>query len=492
MNGVEHRETGSVFLRFGKVIVAGTIRATGSHALRLGLLVGAAWAFPLSGVHAETLYGALGKAYTANPTLNMQRASLRATNEGVPQALSGYRPTITGLANAGVQSSNFQIPAGVTAAGGGEAAWSTLYPRGLTLQINQNIFTGGRTMNSVRQAEAAVQAGREQLRFQEQSILYDGAQAYMNVLQDTAVLSLQRNNVEVLEEQLRQTRDRFNVGEVTRTDVAQAEAALATGHAQEAAAAATLKSSIATYRQIIGDDPRQLAPGQPVEKFLPRNVDAAVKVALGAHPAIIAGLHSVDAQEFQVKILEAQLLPQLGVTGSVSRTYDNSYRNDLRTSASVVAQLNVPIYEGGLVYSQVRQAKEQVGQARIQVDVTREQVRQQVIASWAALDSAKQQIAASQSAVEANEIALAGVREEAKVGQRTTLDVLNAQQTLLSSRVQLVRAQRDRIVASYNVLGSIGRLSVTTLGVRVTKYDAKKHYEQVRDKWGGLQTPDGR
>ena len=482
-----------MFLRFGKVIVAGTIRATGSHALRLGLLLGAAWAFPLSGAHAETLYGALGKAYTANPTLNVQRASLRATDEGVPQALSGYRPTVTGSANAGVRSSIYQFPyQRGTGQGGGEEAWSTLYPRGLTLQINQNIFTGGRTMNSVRQAEASVQSGREQLRFQEQSILYDGAQAYMNVLADTAVLSLQRNNVEVLEEQLRQTRDRFNVGEVTRTDVAQSEAALATGHAQEAAAAAQLKTSIATYRQIIGDDPRQLAPGQPVEKFLPGTGDSAVKVALGAHPAILAGLHNVDAQEFQVKVLESQLLPQLGVTGSVSRTYDSNYRQDLSTSASIVAQLNVPIYEGGLVYSQVRQAKEQVGQARMQVDVTREQVRQQVIASWAALDAAKQQIAASQSAVQANEIALAGVREEAKVGQRTTLDVLNAQQTLLSSRVQLVRAQRDRIVASYNVLGSIGRLSVTTLGVKVTKYNAKKHYEQVRDKWGGLQTPDGR
>jgi outer membrane protein len=470
--------------------VAEKVRATGITILRKALLVGLAWVTPLSGAQAETLYGALARAYTGNPTLNAQRATLRATDEGVPQALAGYRPTITGMASAGAQTINRHVPGMGDVESGGQ--FRPLYPRSLSIQVTQNIFTGGRTLNTVRQAESTVQTAREQLKFQEQSTLFDAAQAYMNVLADTAVLSLQQNNVEVLEEQLRQTRDRFNVGEVTRTDVAQAEAALATGHAQESAAAATLRSSIATYRQIIGDDPRQLAPGQPVEKFLPRNVDSAVRVALGKHPAILAGLHAVDAQEFQVKTLESQLRPQLGVTAGLSRDYDSQTRRDTTTAASIAAQLTVPIYEGGAVYSQVRQAKEQVGQARMQVDVTRDQVRQQVIASWAQLDSARQQIAASQAAVQANEIALAGVREEAKVGQRTTLDVLNAQQTLLSSRVQLVRAQRDRIVASYQVLGSIGLLSVGTLGIKVAQYNSKRHYEQVRDKWWGLQTPDGR
>jgi outer membrane protein len=444
---------------------------------------------PLSGAQAETLYGALARAYTGNPTLNVQRATLRAADEGVPQALAGYRPTVTGIASATAETVNTHTPGGQAF---GEGKFSPLYPRSLSIQVTQNIFTGGRTLNNVRQAEATVQTTREQLRFQEQSTLFDAAQAYMNVLADTAVLNLQKNNVEVLEEQLRQTRDRFNVGEVTRTDVAQAEAALATGRAQESAAAATLRSSIATYRQIIGNDPRQLAPGAPVEKFLPPNVDGAVRVALAKHPGILAALHAVEAQEFQVKTIEAQLLPQLGLTASVSRDYDTRSRYDMATAAAVGAQLTVPIYEGGAVYSQVRQAKEQVGQARMQVDVTREQVRQQVIASWAQLESARQQIAASQAAVQANEIALAGVREEAKVGQRTTLDVLNAQQTLLSSRVQLVRAQRDRIVTSYQVLGSIGLLSVGTLGIKVAQYNPKRHYEQVRDKWWGTQTPDGR
>ncbi|MFT0890856.1 TolC family outer membrane protein [Pseudochelatococcus sp. G4_1912] len=446
-------------------------------------LIGTALSAPAS---AETMVDALAKAYATNPTLNAQRASLRATDENVPQALSGYRPTVNGSGSASVERTDRRIPGGV---GGTD----TLYPSSFGIQLDQNIFDGNRTRNSVRAAEAQVRTGREQLRNSEQGILLNGAAAYMNVLRDTAVLNLQRNDVEVLIEQLRQTRDRFTVGEVTRTDVAQAEAQLASSRAQESVAQANLRTSIATYRQVIGDTPNKLGPGVPAERFLPKTLEQAIRIGLAEHPAIVAAMHGVDVAEFQVKVVESALYPQLGVSAGVSRNFDVSgTRNSVVTSGAVVGQLRIPLYEGGLVYSQTRQAKEQAGQQRLQVDVTRDQVQQAIVSAWANLEAAKQRITAAQAAVSANEIALAGTREEAKVGQRTTLDVLNAQQTLLGSRVLLVSAQRDRIVASYEVLNAIGRLSAETLGLKVASYDAKLHFQKVRNKWIGTTTPDGR
>ncbi|MFC0217928.1 outer membrane protein [Pseudochelatococcus lubricantis] len=434
---------------------------------------------------AETMLGALAKAYAANPTLNAQRATLRATDENLPQALAGYRPTVNASGSTSVARTDTRVP--------GNRTTHTLYPSSLGIQIDQNIFDGNRTRNSVRAAESQVLGGREQLRNTEQSILLNGAAAYMNVLRDTAVLNLQRNNVEVLVEQLRQTEDRFSVGEVTRTDVAQAEAQLASSRAQASLAEANLRTSIAIYRQYIGETPRQLGPGVAAERHLPKSLEQAIRIGLAEHPAIIAALHGVDVAEFQVKVVESALYPQLGVSAAVTRNFDGSgTRDSVITSGTLVAQLRVPIYEGGLVYSQTRQAKEQAGQQRLQVDITRDQVQQAVVSAWANLEAAKQRITAAQAAVGANEIALSGTREEAKVGQRTTLDVLNAQQTLLSSRVSLVTAQRDRIVASYEVLNAIGRLSAEGLGLKVARYDAKRHFEQVKTKWIGTSTPDGR
>ncbi|MBB3808542.1 outer membrane protein [Pseudochelatococcus contaminans] len=438
-----------------------------------------------SQAHAETMNGALAKAYAGNPTLNVQRASLRATDENVPQALAGYRPTVNASASASVARTQTRYP--------GSRATETLYPSSFGIQIDQNIFDGNRTRSSVRAAEAQVLGGREQLRNTEQTVLLDGAVAYMNVLRDTAVLNLQRNNVEVLVEQLRQTEDRFGVGEVTRTDVAQAEASLANSRADETVAEANLRTSIATYNQMIGETPRKLGPGTSAERHLPKTLEDAIRVGLAEHPAIIAALHGVDVAEFQVKVVESELYPQLGVSAGVTREFDSSYTRDrVVTSGVVQAQLRVPIYEGGLVYSKTRAAKEQAGQQRLQVDVTRDQVQQAVVSAWANLEASKQRISAAQSAVKANEIALAGTREEAKVGQRTTLDVLNAQQVLLSSRVSLVTAQRDRIVASYEVLQAIGRLSAEMLSLKVARYDASTHFDQVKGKWVGTSTPDGR
>jgi outer membrane protein len=311
-------------------------------------------------------------------------------------------------------------------------------------------------------------------------------------LRDTAILDLQRNNVEVIDEQLRQTRDRFNVGEVTRTDVAQAESRLAASRSQASLAEANLRTSIAQYRQVVGVEPRQLAPGRPLDRLLPRNVESALKIAFGEHPAIKAAQHGVDVAELQVKIEQGALAPQVGVRGSVTQRYDSQISGDNVLAASVVAQLTVPIYEGGQAYASTRQAKETVGQRRLEADSIRDQVRAAVISSWGQLEAARAQIQAAQAQVDAAETALNGVREEARVGQRTTLDVLNAQQELLNARVNLITAQRDRVVASYAVVQATGRLNSRALGLAVNHYSPKIHYDQVKDLWGGLMTPDGR
>lgn len=451
-----------------------------------GLALALSATVPVGFAHAaETLESALAKAYGSNPTLNAQRASLRVTNEGVPQALSGYRPRVTGTADVGASYLDSGLP------GRGTTTTRTA-PRGGSIAVEQTVWNFGRTGNAVSQAESLVLAGRETLRASEQTVLLDAATSYMNVLRDTAILNLNNNNVEVLEEQLRQTRDRFNVGEVTRTDVAQSEARLASSRSAAALATANLKASLGRYRQIVGVQPKRLAPGKPLEKNLPRSLEDAGRVAQGVHPTIIAALHNVDAADIGAKVAEAELYPTIGVTATVSQRYDTQLVDDRRTSASVVGRLTVPIYEGGQVYSRTRQAKELAGQRRLEADITREQVRASVVASWGTLESSKAQILAAQAQVQASETALNGVREEAKVGQRTTLDVLNAQQELLSARSSLVAAQRDRVVASYTLLASVGRLNAQSLGLKVAQHDARQHYDQVRDKWIGLQTPDGR
>jgi outer membrane protein len=434
---------------------------------------------------AETLESALAKAYGSNPTLNAQRAALRVSNEGVSQALSGYRPRVNGTADIGVSYLENNRP-------GARANSLRQAPRGVGAQLDQTIWNAGRTGNAVSQAEALVLAGRETLRVSEQTVLLDAATAYMNVLRDTAILNLNNNNVEVLEEQLRQTRDRFNVGEVTRTDVAQSEARLASARSQLSVAQANLKSSLGRYRQIVGVQPKRLAPGRPLERNLPRSLDEATRISQSQHPSIIAALHNVDAADIGVKVAEAELYPSLGLSASVVQRNDLVTLNDQRVTALAVARLTVPIYEGGQVYSRTRQAKELAGQRRLEADITREQIRAALVTAWGALEASKAQTIAAQAQVLAAETALNGVREEAKVGQRTTLDVLNAQQELLFARSSLITAQRDRVVASYNVMSASGGLNARMLGLKVARHDPNLHYEQVRDKWIGTQTPDGR
>ena len=449
---------------------------------------------------ADSLFGAMARAYQGNPDINQQRAAVRIADENVPRQKAGYRPRITGTADAGVSdsfvktrpSSGFNFTPGRQ--DGRNTQGSLSYPRGGGISITQTLFNGFRVENGVSSAESSILGARETLRNTEQTVLQDTVTNYMNVLRDTAVLSLRRNNIEVLQEQVRQTKDRFKVGDVTRTDVAQSEARLAQAQADAYTAQSTLQTSMANYRQTVGIEPKKLEPVRPYEKGLPKTIEAAIQLSQAEHPAIQAVLHGVDAAQLNVKVVEGELYPTVGLTGNIQRRWDAGSTGSVGSqtiSASIVGQISVPIYEGGEVYARTRQAKETLGQQRLQADLQRDRVRAAVVSAWGVFFNSAAVIRASQAQVAAAEIALNGVREEAKVGQRTTLDVLNAQQDLLNARVSLVGAQRDRVVGSYALLASIGSLSVANLGIGVERYDPTRHFDQVKDKWFGLRTPDG-
>jgi outer membrane protein len=433
---------------------------------------------------SDTISLALARAYQANPNLNQQRASLRATDEEVPRASAGWLPTAAATAQSGYNYISGSLS--------GLKEKTSSAPTTAGINVTQNLFNGNRTLNAVRQAESGVLSARETLRNIEQSTLLDAATAYMNVLRDAAVLDLRKSNIIVLEEQLRQTRFRFVSGEVTRTDVAQAEASLASSRSDYFGAQANLQNSVASYRQVIGTEPGRLEAARSLDQLLPRNVTAAIQIAYVEHPAIQAALHNVDAAELAVKLVEGELYPTVNLTGGVQQSLaasglpENHYFN-----ASVMAQVSVPIYAGGEVFARARQAKEQLSQTRLQADQQRDSVRALVVSSFAQLDAAKAIILSSHTAVSAAEIALRGIREEAKLGQRTTFDVLTAQQTLLSAHVALVSAERDRVVASYTALAAIGQLTAANLNLAISAYDPTIHYQQVKDKWVGLRTPSG-
>ncbi|KZC01458.1 outer membrane protein [Methylobacterium sp. PvP062] len=453
----------------------------GRRALAVAL---AALAAAAGSPRAETLEGSLGRAYRANPELNATRAGLRATDEEVAMARAGYRPTVAADADIGVQN--------VQGASGGERLARTSFPRGAGLTVEQTLFNGFQTDNDTRRAESNVLEQREVLRSAENTILFNAAQAYMDVLRDTATVELNRNNIAVLEEQRRQTSLRFRLGELTRTDAAQADARLAGARSQLSAAEAQLRARTGVFRQVIGVDPHRLAPGRPLDRLVPPRLELALGIGLAEHPRILSALHAVDAAEAQAKVFEGRLYPRAGASGVVQRRRDEEEPGDDVLAAGITGQVTVPVYEGGQVYAQVRRAKEQAGQLRIEAEQVRDAVRAGIVAAWAQLEASKAQVAASQAQVQANEVALAGVRDEARAGQRTTLDVLNAQQELLNARVGLVVAQRDRVVFSYGLVQALGRLTARFAELPVAPYGAKAHYDQVENLWAGLRTPDGR
>ena len=439
---------------------------------------------PASG-WAETIQQAMAKAYANNPDVNAARASLRATDENVTIAKAGYRPQI------GITATHTNAAAyGIRNISGADGYGQT---DTLSLTVSQQIFDGFQTLNRINTAEASVNATREQLRGTEMQILYSAVQAYANVALYQDIVSIRKQNLAFLNEQLKAANARLQVGEGTRTDVSQAQAQLAAAQALLAAATAQLKSAQAVYMQIVGDEPKGIRQSAAAKRGMPASLDSAIALGLRQHPSILAAEHAVDASGYQVKTAEGALLPGVALQAGIGRTSaspttSTSYPYN---SASITAQLTVPIYKGGAEYGTIRQAKENLSASQIKVDSARLSVRQSIVSAYAQMQAASASITANKQALSASNLALSGVIEERNVGQKTTLDVLNAQQTVLNAKENLVQAQHDAVVASYGVLAATGELTVQSQGLAVAEYRPEEHYQAVKDAWFGLRTVDG-
>ncbi|GGF13538.1 type I secretion protein TolC [Aliidongia dinghuensis] len=442
---------------------------------------------------AQTLQDALVQAYQSNPQLLAERANLRATDEGVPQALANWRPTVQLSASQGYTHVDSTSPEAVTNVLGqptGKTAdvsgSSNSHPQTYGVSITQPLYRGGRTVAQTAEALNLVQAERARLVAEEQTIMLTVATDYMNVVRDQATVDLDINNEQVLKRQLEQTQDQFRVGEVTRTDVAQAEASYAQAIATRQAAEGALQVDRAAFEHDVG-----IAPGKLVAPTglppLPTKREAAVDLASTSNPNVIAAQFAQQASEDNVNVVRGQLLPQVGLTASWQHAKDSTNTAGLRADdAQVVAQVTMPLYEGGAIYSQTRQAKQTVAQRKSQVDDARRVAVQSAASFWEQMLSDRATITSLQAAIRANEISLDGTRQEAAVGQRTVLDILNAEQVLLQSRVNLVSSQHDEIVAELSLASAIGALTAKNLGLPVELYEPDKNFNEVRDKWVGF------
>ena len=423
---------------------------------------------------AQTLTEALADAYTSNPTLGASRAELRAVNEGVPQALANWRPEIfvtgsAGKARVDVEGSNTE----------------SLTPLEATAEIVQPLYRGGRTVAATARAEQDVLAQRAALDSVEQSVLLTAATAYMNVWGAQSVVAFTENNERVIERQLEATRDRFTVGEVTRTDVAQAETRLATAAAERIAAEGALRSNRAIYEEVIGTVPGVLPP-TPSLSGLPGNLDEVTALAVSSNPDILAAGFAERAARHRVREVTGELYPSVALNASLSHREEIISRGSEVQRAEILAEVTIPLYQQGAVSSRVRAAKQTSNQRRIEIEEARRRTEQESISAWEGLQTARAQIRSFESGVRAAEIALEGVRQENEVGARTILDILDAEQELLDAKVNLVRSQRDEIVAGVAVLSAIGQLTARDLELAVEVYNPEIDYMKVRDVWFDL------
>ena len=436
------------------------------------VLISSAIAVGTGQAAAESLIEAMVSAYTGNPALKGERARQRGTDEQVPQALSGWRPTITSEGSI----SNVWSNTGVDPS-------TEVTPKSVTIGLSQPIFRGFKTINGTKAAEANVEAGRQGLLAIEQDILFQAIQAYMNVIRDRQIVGLRQKNVSVLQKQLTAADERFKVGEITRTDVAQSRAGVSGAQSKVASAKASLAASVANYINVVGHDPGKLK--YPKLAKLPRSLAEAQAAAEEINPNILSAAYVEEASRFNTEVVKGDLLPAIDLAASATITDNPSAGVGSSESARIEAVLTIPLYEAGRVYSSVREAKHVASQRRLEVVQAGRAVRESVSISWNNLIAARETIRSTKEQVSAAELALDGVRQEYFVGSRTTLDVLDAEGEVVNARITQVSAERDQIVAAYQILGSIGRLTARDLALPVDYYDAEENYLNVRGKWIG-------
>jgi outer membrane protein len=445
---------------------------------------------------AETLDEAMVSAYLSNPTILSERSKLRATDELVPQALSNWRPTVTVNGQATRSNTYEYIPGsgGVVQPGSTNSSGAVVTPSGAVqiynaetygVTVTQPIFRGGQTVAQTRQAEAQVDAERAQLSITEQQVLLNVANAYLNLVQAQSLLQLSINNEQVLQKQLDSVDDRFRVGEVTRTDVAQAQSRLSAAHADRTQNEGNLRTARAAYVQYVGHLPDKVEyPGTlPV---LPADVQAAQSLAANQNPSIGNAQANYQAALEGIDLIAGQLLPQVSLTGTAERIVNFDGPSTLENYAQATLNVTIPLYQSGQEYSRLRAQKQTAGQTRATVDESRRDVEESLASAWESLEASRARRASYNDQISSARIALEGVTRENQVGSRTVLDVLNAEQELLQAQVNEVQAHHDEIVAVYQLLNATGQLTPQYLALPVELYDPAVHYEEVRDKWVGF------
>jgi TolC family type I secretion outer membrane protein len=429
----------------------------------------------------QTIEEALAGAYRSNPQLLAERARLRATDELVAQALSNWRPSVTFSGDIGKARDWSRTTDTVRNTRSESERVRT--PATAAATVRQPLYRGGRTVAETSRAENSVQRGRAQLQAVEQQVLLDAAIAYTNLIRDAAVLELNINNEQVLTRQLTAARDRFQVGEVTRTDVSQAEARVARARADRIQAEGNLTSTRANYRRVVGEAPGRLQPAR-LPPMLPTTEAQALQLVT-ENPNVQAAQFNERAARDTVDVIAGELLPSVNLQGSLQRAEESQTRGFDRDSATVQLTLAVPLYQQGQVEARVREAKQTAGQRRIEIDDARRRALEDTTRAWEALSTARARLQAIRSQIRAAEVALEGVIQESRVGSRTVLDVLDSEQELLNAKVQLVQSQRDEIVAAYQLAAATGQLTALKLGLPVDVYDPTRNYNETRGRWWG-------
>jgi outer membrane protein len=443
------------------------VRMRVGRGFRLALLATAFWIPNASA--ADSLTDAFVKAYQTNPQLLSERANLRATDENVAQAIAQWRPTVS-------ISADYSRIKSESKTDGFPTVETKSRPWGADIVARQTLFSGGRILAQRRQADAGVRAGRAILHATEQNVFLNTVSSYMNVVRDEAVLNLNHQNVELLSKQLEAAQARFDVGEITRTDVAQAEARLSAGQASLTAAEASLKASRLFYERTVGEAPGSLDPKPPVPA-LPETEETARETANVGNPTLVAARQAEEASKYAIDSAVAQMMPSVSVQASYGRSGQERGPETIGDDTRFTATATFPLYQGGAEWSGIRQAKELNNRARLDVEDTRRATDESVSNAWESYRAATASSEANREQVKATEIAFEGVQQELEVGSRTTLDVLNQAQELLNARVALVRTERDEIVASYVLLAAVGKLTAQELSLPVQLYDPVENYE---------------
>ena len=445
-----------------------------------GLLLATAIATPAS---AETIFDALSETYKTNPTLQAQRAYLRSVDENVAIAKSGYRPTIAltaGYTDASGKTKNSQV--GTNVENDGDTT-------SIGAKISQPLFNGFQTMNSVKAADSTVKAEQNNLYSTEQTVFLDAATAYLDVLQNEAIVNLQKNNEKLLKKRLDETIQRFNVGEVTRTDVSQSRARYSKAVSDRIASEGTLAASKATYTKIIGNAPEDLKEPKSISEMLPKTLDEAMTYATDNNYNIKTAKNAFNAASYQVAYNNGALLPAVSLDGIASKTHNDLDRTpgtNKTDNLEIGVNMTVPLYTAGKTRAEIRQSKYQKWQAQEQLMETERAVAASVSSAWEYMVSNDSKIKSIIDQVKANEIALEGVQKEEALGNRTILDVLDAYQELLNSNVEEVKARRDYYVSGMTLLLAMGKLTAEDLKLNVELYNADKYYQDTKGKWLSL------